>query len=132
MKAIEKIITAYNEAIFDTDREQALAVVREAVADGVRPEDESVLEFFSHTAGFEIAQCFRPVLRNLAGRARFGLAIRRSADFKAQTHSAQQLGAARVAEPHVAGNAAPVVDPGGASATRNARIDVVFVSPESM
>jgi hypothetical protein len=43
-----------------------------------------------------------------------------------------QLGATRVAEPHVAGDASPVVDPSGASAARNARIDVVFVSPESM
>lgn len=39
MKQIEEIITAYNEAIFDTDREQALDVVRQAVADGVSPED---------------------------------------------------------------------------------------------
>ena len=39
MRQIQEIITSYNEAIFDTDREQALAVVKEAVADGVSPED---------------------------------------------------------------------------------------------
>lgn len=36
---LKQIITAYNEAIFDTDREQALQVIHSAVARGVSPED---------------------------------------------------------------------------------------------
>lgn len=36
---LEEIIKAYNEAIFDTDREQALKVIHDAVALGVSPED---------------------------------------------------------------------------------------------
>jgi methanogenic corrinoid protein MtbC1 len=36
---LEKIITAYNDAIFDTDRDQALRIVHQAVTDGVSPED---------------------------------------------------------------------------------------------
>jgi methanogenic corrinoid protein MtbC1 len=36
---LEKFIKAYNEAIFDTDREQALKVIHDAVAQGVSPED---------------------------------------------------------------------------------------------
>jgi len=36
---MEKIIKEYNEAIFDTDRERALAVIHHAVASGVSPED---------------------------------------------------------------------------------------------
>lgn len=36
---IEQVIKAYNEAIFDTDRDRALAVVRQAVDSGVSPED---------------------------------------------------------------------------------------------
>lgn len=36
---LEQIITAYNEAIFDTDREQALEVIHNAVDQGVTPED---------------------------------------------------------------------------------------------
>jgi methanogenic corrinoid protein MtbC1 len=36
---MEQIITEYNEAVFDTDREQALRVVRKAEASGISPED---------------------------------------------------------------------------------------------
>jgi methanogenic corrinoid protein MtbC1 len=36
---LEQIIKSYNEAIFDTDREQALQVIHDAVAQGVLPED---------------------------------------------------------------------------------------------
>ena len=36
---LEQIIKAYNEAIFDTDREQALKVIHDAVRQGVSPED---------------------------------------------------------------------------------------------
>jgi len=36
---LEQIIRAYNEAIFDTDREQALKVIHDAVAQGISPED---------------------------------------------------------------------------------------------
>lgn len=35
----DQIIKAYNEAIFDTDRERALKVVHDAIAQGVTPED---------------------------------------------------------------------------------------------
>jgi methanogenic corrinoid protein MtbC1 len=36
---LDEIISAYNEAIFDTDRDRALKVVRDAVDRGVSPED---------------------------------------------------------------------------------------------
>lgn len=36
---IEEVIAAYNEAIFDTDRDRALRIVHDAVDDGVPPED---------------------------------------------------------------------------------------------
>jgi len=36
---LAQVIKAYNEAIFDTDRDRALAVVRQAVDSGVSPED---------------------------------------------------------------------------------------------
>jgi methanogenic corrinoid protein MtbC1 len=36
---IEKIITDYNEAVFDTDRDRALKVIHQALDKGVRPED---------------------------------------------------------------------------------------------
>lgn len=36
---LEDIITIYNEAVFDTDRERALAVIHSAVNDGVSPEE---------------------------------------------------------------------------------------------
>jgi methanogenic corrinoid protein MtbC1 len=36
---LDEIIKAYNEAIFDTDREQALQVIHDAVDRGVSPED---------------------------------------------------------------------------------------------
>jgi len=35
----DKIIHAYNEAIFDTDRDRALKVVHDAIAQGITPED---------------------------------------------------------------------------------------------
>jgi len=36
---LEQIITAYNEAIFDTDRERALSIVSRAAEQGTSPED---------------------------------------------------------------------------------------------
>ena len=36
---LEQVITAYNEAVFDTDREKALEVIHDAVASGITPED---------------------------------------------------------------------------------------------
>ena len=36
---LDKVIRAYNDAVYDTDRERALQVVREAVEAGVSPED---------------------------------------------------------------------------------------------
>lgn len=36
---LEQIITAYNEAIFDTDRDQALEIIHDAVEQGITPED---------------------------------------------------------------------------------------------
>jgi methylmalonyl-CoA mutase cobalamin-binding domain/chain len=36
---LEHLITAYNEAVFDTDRERALKVIHDAVDRGVSPED---------------------------------------------------------------------------------------------
>jgi methanogenic corrinoid protein MtbC1 len=36
---LEKIITAYNEAVFDTDRDRALKVIHDALDKGVSPED---------------------------------------------------------------------------------------------
>lgn len=35
----ERIVTAFNEAIYDTDRVRALEVIRRALADGVTPEE---------------------------------------------------------------------------------------------
>lgn len=49
---IDKLLTAYKEALFDTDRERALVVVHEALQEGFTPEDilfklvlPTVLEF---------------------------------------------------------------------------------------
>ncbi|CAG1021079.1 Glutamate mutase sigma subunit [Patescibacteria group bacterium] len=36
---LEQVITAYNEAVFDTDRDRALEIIHEAVASGITPED---------------------------------------------------------------------------------------------
>lgn len=36
---IQEVITRYNEAVFDTDREQALKIIHQALADGLTPED---------------------------------------------------------------------------------------------
>ncbi len=36
---LTKIITAYNEAVFDTDRDQAFHVIHQAIAQGVTPEE---------------------------------------------------------------------------------------------
>jgi methanogenic corrinoid protein MtbC1 len=36
---LTKIIDAYNEAVFDTDRDRALDVIHQAVNDGISPED---------------------------------------------------------------------------------------------
>ncbi len=36
---IDRVLTAFNEAIFDTDRERALRVIREAEQEGIPPED---------------------------------------------------------------------------------------------
>jgi methanogenic corrinoid protein MtbC1 len=39
MDMIEKTITAYNEAVFDTDRDRALEIIHQALDKGVCPED---------------------------------------------------------------------------------------------
>ena len=36
---LEQVVKAYNEAVYDTDREQALRVVREALTIGMTPEE---------------------------------------------------------------------------------------------
>ncbi|TAK61656.1 cobalamin-dependent protein [Methylobacter sp.] len=36
---LKNVITAYNEAIFDTDRDKAFEVIHEAIAQGLTPED---------------------------------------------------------------------------------------------
>lgn len=36
---LENVIAAYNEAVFDTDRDKAFEVIHEAIAQGVTPED---------------------------------------------------------------------------------------------
>jgi methanogenic corrinoid protein MtbC1 len=36
---LEHVITAYNEAVFDTDRDRALEIIHEAVAQGISPEN---------------------------------------------------------------------------------------------
>ncbi len=36
---LQNVITAYNEAVFDTDRDKAFEVIHEAIAQGVTPED---------------------------------------------------------------------------------------------
>lgn len=36
---LEKIIAAYSEAVFDTDRDKAFEVIHEAIAQGITPED---------------------------------------------------------------------------------------------
>jgi Predicted cobalamin binding protein len=36
---LENVIAAYSEAVFDTDRDKALEVIHEAIAQGVTPED---------------------------------------------------------------------------------------------
>lgn len=36
---LAQVITAYNEAVFDTDRERALDIIHQAVASGITPED---------------------------------------------------------------------------------------------
>lgn len=36
---LEKVISAYSEAVFDTDRDKAFEVIHEAIAQGVTPED---------------------------------------------------------------------------------------------
>lgn len=42
------------------------------------------------------------------------------------------LGDGRVGDPHLAGDAWPLVSPSGANSGRNQRVDVVFVSPEAL
>jgi hypothetical protein len=36
---IKQLIAAYNEAVFDTDRDKALQIIHDAVANGVSPEE---------------------------------------------------------------------------------------------
>ena len=36
---LDDVIRAYNEAVFDTDRAQALQIVSDAVAQGISPEE---------------------------------------------------------------------------------------------
>jgi methylmalonyl-CoA mutase cobalamin-binding domain/chain len=65
---LEKTIAAYNEAIFDTDRDRALEVVNNALTRGVSPEDvvfkivipaiEEMMETISHSVDANLAQHF--------------------------------------------------------------------------
>jgi len=36
---LRALAKAYNEALFDTDRERAVEIVRKAIAEGISPED---------------------------------------------------------------------------------------------
>jgi hypothetical protein len=44
----------------------------------------------------------------------------------------QHLGDGRVRDAHVAGNAAPMVDPAGKHAAQNERVEIIFVTPETL
>lgn len=65
---LEQLIAAYNEAVFDTDRDQALAIVHEAVNNGVSPEEivfqviipaiEQTIDLMSEDESFSLAQHF--------------------------------------------------------------------------
>jgi len=64
----EQIVKAYNEAIFDTDREKALKVVHDALDDGITPENvvfqvvipaiESMIKAISENFDSSLAQHF--------------------------------------------------------------------------
>ncbi|MBA4374355.1 MAG: cobalamin-binding protein [Thermodesulfovibrio sp.] len=68
MDPLQSIMKAYNEALFDTDRDGALKVVHEAVAAGVTPEDivfkvvlpamESMIKSISEDFDANLAQHF--------------------------------------------------------------------------
>ena len=65
---MRKAIRAYNEAILDTDRDEALKVVHSALADGISPEDivfgivvpaiELMMKSISENQGVSLAQHF--------------------------------------------------------------------------
>ncbi|TAN70608.1 MAG: cobalamin-binding protein [Methylobacter sp.] len=65
---LENVIAAYSEAVFDTDRDKALEVIHEAVAQGVTPEDivfkvvipsmESMIKAISEDFDANLAQHF--------------------------------------------------------------------------
>jgi methylmalonyl-CoA mutase cobalamin-binding domain/chain len=65
---LERLIAAYNEAVFDTDRDRALEVVQEAVTQGVSPEDivfkavipaiEQMMKAISESMDANLAQHF--------------------------------------------------------------------------
>jgi len=64
----ERVIKGYNEAIFDTDRERALAVIHDAIDKGISPEDivfkvvipaiESMIKSISENFDANLAQHF--------------------------------------------------------------------------
>ncbi|MCA9621446.1 MAG: hypothetical protein KC731_20635, partial [Myxococcales bacterium] len=49
-----------------------------------------------------------------------------------RTALADQLGAERVATPVMAGDALPMVNPQGKHASRNSRVEIIFVSPRAL
>jgi methanogenic corrinoid protein MtbC1 len=65
---IEQLITAYNEAVFDTDRDKALEIIRRAVRDGVSPQEvvfqvvlpaiEQAINLMSESENLSLAQHF--------------------------------------------------------------------------
>ncbi|CAK0749060.1 Dimethylamine corrinoid protein [Azospirillaceae bacterium] len=65
---LEQVITAYNEAVFDTDRDRALTVIQEALNEGISPEDivfkvvipgiESMMKAISEDFDANLAQHF--------------------------------------------------------------------------
>ncbi|MEW6236312.1 MAG: cobalamin-dependent protein [Candidatus Omnitrophota bacterium] len=57
---LEQLIAAYNEAVFDTDRDKALKIVRDAVDGGVSPEEivfQVVVPAIEHTIGAISGKC---------------------------------------------------------------------------
>lgn len=65
---IEQLITAYNEAVFDTDRDRALKIIRDAVNNSVSPEEivfqviipaiEQAINYISEDEDLSLAQHF--------------------------------------------------------------------------
>lgn len=72
---LEDVIAAYHEAVLDTDRDRALAIASQAVAEGISPQDiifkvvlppiEAMMESAGHPLGVSLAQHF--VASQIAG-----------------------------------------------------------------